>query len=138
MSFFKKLRGKFLVQFLLVHVIAVVFLIVFSKLFGCILMRLTGISCPGCGLSRAYISFFKLDLRAAFAYHPLFFLLPPYVLYMLYRLVFHFPGSKRLTVSLTVTMAVLLVGVWILRLLLNDPVVAFSPENSVLYRILHP
>ena len=43
---------------------------------GCPIRFLTGISCAGCGMTRAWISVFKLDFVNAFHYHPLF-LLPP-------------------------------------------------------------
>ena len=35
-----------------------------------------GISCPGCGMTRALLAALRLDFAAAFSYHPLFFLLP--------------------------------------------------------------
>lgn len=38
----------------------------------CPIRYLTGISCAGCGMSRAWISLLRLDAASAFAYHPLF------------------------------------------------------------------
>lgn len=40
----------------------------------CIYKRALGIPCPGCGMTRAFISLAKLDIRSAFYYHPLFIL----------------------------------------------------------------
>lgn len=40
----------------------------------CVYKRTLGIPCPGCGMTRAFISLAKLDIRAAFYYHPLFIL----------------------------------------------------------------
>jgi hypothetical protein len=39
---------------------------------GCPFRLLTGIPCPGCGMTRAFLSAFQLDFRSAFLYHPLF------------------------------------------------------------------
>lgn len=42
----------------------------------CMLRTLTGIPCPGCGMTRAVLSALRGDFRAAFAYHPLWVTLP--------------------------------------------------------------
>jgi len=41
---------------------------------SCPIRFLTGISCAGCGMSRAWLSLLRLDIVAAFHYHPLFLL----------------------------------------------------------------
>ena len=51
-------------------------LVVLNRLFGCPIRLVTGVSCAGCGMTRAWLSVLRLDLRQAFYYHPLF-LLPP-------------------------------------------------------------
>ena len=40
---------------------------------GCPIRYLTGVSCAGCGMTRAWISFAHMDWRDAFYYHPLLF-----------------------------------------------------------------
>jgi len=135
MRFRYHITGKKIAKFVLVHGAFLIAVILYSYTVGCLLNRLTGITCPGCGLSRAYLACLRLDFAAAFAYHPLFPLLPPYILYILWHHIFHFPGSKKLTVVLTVVMAVLLVGVWLIRLGLQDPVVAFHTEDSLVTKI---
>lgn len=44
----------------------------FTLRFGCLILALTGIPCPGCGMTRAYLAFFHMDFERAFLYHPLF------------------------------------------------------------------
>ena len=39
---------------------------------GCVFRLMTGIPCPGCGMTRAWLAALRLDFAAAFAYHPLF------------------------------------------------------------------
>ena len=53
--------------------------------FGCPLFRLTGLTCPGCGLTRAYIHAFHGDFATAFRYNPFFFTLPFYVFIFAHR-----------------------------------------------------
>lgn len=43
----------------------------------CPILFLTGISCAGCGMSRAWMALLRLDVSAAFQYHPLFWLPVP-------------------------------------------------------------
>lgn len=43
----------------------------------CLWKSLSGISCPGCGLTSAYISCLKLDLAAAWHANPLIFIVAP-------------------------------------------------------------
>lgn len=50
----------------------------------CIFRTVTGIPCLGCGLSRAWLAALRLDLPAAFSYHPLFWAVPPAGLYVLW------------------------------------------------------
>ena len=49
----------------------------------CLFRYWTGIPCPGCGLSRAWLSALRLDLSAAFRYHPMFWSIPVLILYYL-------------------------------------------------------
>lgn len=57
------------------------------QLFGitCPILFLTGISCAGCGMTRAWLSLLRLDVAAAVAYHPLFWLPLPALLVFLFR-----------------------------------------------------
>lgn len=49
----------------------------------CPFRRLTGLPCPACGITRAYICAFHLDFKSAFAYNPFFLVLPPLMFYFL-------------------------------------------------------
>ena len=51
--------------------------------FPCVFQALFGIVCPGCGMTRAVLAALRLDLAAAFAYHPMVVSLPLLYLYFL-------------------------------------------------------
>ena len=55
-----------------------VFYLILESVFGitCPILFLTGISCAGCGMSRAWIALLHFNIHEAFMYHPLFFLPP--------------------------------------------------------------
>ena len=51
---------------------------------GCIIKRLTGIDCPGCGMTRAVLSLLRGDVQGAFSYHGMVWSLPVLLLLFLY------------------------------------------------------
>ena len=50
----------------------------------CPFRRLIGIPCPTCGMSRAWLAAFRLDLASAFRFHPMFWSVPLLILFPLY------------------------------------------------------
>lgn len=50
----------------------------------CVFQFLTKIPCPGCGMTRAYLSLLQLDIAGAFRLHFMFWSVPILVLYYLY------------------------------------------------------
>lgn len=98
----------------------------------CIIKLLTGLSCPGCGMTRAYISLLSLDFSAAFYYHPIWFLVPVWV--AIYALVyFKFPRAKEIVVALG---ALALLVTYIVRWFTGPcEIVNYDFETTVYYRI---
>lgn len=47
----------------------------------CIFHLVTGLDCPGCGITRMFLSLLKGDVRMAFFYHPIVFLSLPFLFY---------------------------------------------------------
>ena len=47
----------------------------------CIFKKITGIECPGCGMTRALIACLHLNFKEAFGFHPMVFSLPILFLY---------------------------------------------------------
>lgn len=43
---------------------------------GCVIFRITGYPCPGCGMTRALLAVLRMDLTEAFALHPMFWSVP--------------------------------------------------------------
>ena len=77
----------------------------------CPIKYLTGVSCPGCGMTRAWMAFLSGRVRLAFAYHPLFWLVPAaFVLAARHEV----PGRRRN--ALLLAMLVLLLVTWVVRL----------------------
>lgn len=47
----------------------------------CIFNKITGLYCPGCGITRMIFSIFKLEIYQAFRYNPLVFCMVPFILF---------------------------------------------------------
>lgn len=57
-------------------VITAIYVVLHILNIGCPIKFLTGISCAGCGMTRAWSSVLKLDFAGAFYFHPLFWTIP--------------------------------------------------------------
>ena len=51
---------------------------------SCPFLAMTGLPCPTCGMTRAWIAALSLDYQTAFSYHPLFWTVPILYLCFLY------------------------------------------------------
>lgn len=78
---------------------------------GCIIRTLSGIPCPGCGMTRAWLAVLQGDLCQAFTYHPLFFTIP----YLLLCCVLYHYKWKWVDISLY-ALAILFLLCYMIRL----------------------
>ena len=83
---------------------------------GGVFRLLTGIPCPGCGMTRAWLAALRLDFAAAFAYHPLFWAVPIAFVLAFVREEMASGKVKRGIDIVVVTLCVLVIAVWIVRL----------------------
>ena len=116
-------------------VAAVVVLYVILESFGvtCPIKYITGISCAGCGMSRAWMAFLQLDIAKAFAYHPLFWLVPIAVIVLLCKSKINIKFYK----IFMFTIAGAFVIVYLYRMFIGDGnVVVFEPQNNIVFRII--
>lgn len=100
---------------------------------GCPIKAFTGVSCAGCGMTRAWMEALSGDFVAAFAYHPLFWTVPLGAMVFLFRR--RLP--RRLFTALLWAAGIAFVAVYAVRLAdPTDSVVVFAPETGVFHRIL--
>lgn len=109
-------------------------LVRFSLGLPCPFQYLFGISCAGCGMTRALWSLIRLDFPAALAYHPLCVALPPIAILLFICSV---KGWKRASRAVLLLFAAAMIAVYLWRLLLTDSsVVIFDPKSGAIYRLL--
>ena len=98
----------------------------------CPIRFLTGVSCAGCGMSRAWLSLLRLDLAGAVYYHPLFWLPVPAAALLLLRR--RLP-KRVFAVGLTLC-GVLFILVYFIRLAMPGEIVVFAPQEGLVWRLL--
>ncbi len=98
----------------------------------CPIKFLSGVSCPGCGMSRACFSVLRLDFEAAFYYNPLWCILPIVAPILAWS---HWKKKTRvLEITVSVSAALLFI-VWLYRIIfLDTTVVVFDPTNGAIVR----
>ena len=62
---------------------AAAFALIYVFRFPCPLRALTGVPCPGCGMTHAYLCLLRLDFAGAFKENPAFWVLPGAILLLL-------------------------------------------------------
>ena len=107
----------------------------FIELLGvtCPIRFLTGISCPGCGMSRAWLAVLRWDWPTAFAFHPLFLLPVPAAGLLLF--------SRKVPKAVfrwgVGSICVLFLIVYGIRLLTpGDSVVVFAPGQGLIGQLI--
>ena len=113
--------------------VAGVYALLFLLGITCPIKFTTGISCPGCGMTRACLALLRLDLHAALHYHPLVWLLPVALGVYLFRA--RLP--KWVVKYAPAALCTLFCTVYLIRMVSGSApdVVVFAPENGLLYRL---
>lgn len=110
--------------------IALFYLLIESLGVTCPIRFLTGISCAGCGMSRAWLALLHLDFPLAFHMHPLFWLPVPAAVLLFYR---KHKQVRRVGLAICVGLFGI---VYFVRLFSTDDVVVFAPQEGLLWRLI--
>ncbi|WP_277219137.1 DUF2752 domain-containing protein [Peptoniphilus vaginalis] len=119
---------------LLVFIVMVSIIYGILQFFGitCPIKFMTGISCPSCGMTRAYLSLLRLDFKSAYYYHPLFVL--PALGLIIY--IFRDKFSKNFLSGIEVSFVLVFLIVYVFRMMdPKDTIVVFRPYESIFYKI---
>ncbi len=108
-----------------------------AAMYKCPFDFLWGVSCPGCGMTRAFLALLlQRDIRAAFYYHPLF----PAVIIAAVLLAVHFTGLHRFgrkTKNILLSVfCVLFLIVYVLRLIFCPELISIRPSRGLIFSLL--
>ena len=119
-------------SFICICILSISILLVYLLRIGCPIKFITGISCPGCGMTRAYYSLLHLDFKNVFYYHPLFWTLPIIILLILFK---DKINPKAFNFILWFIILLFLV-IYVIRLFSNNSAVIFEPSNSLIFKLI--
>ena len=92
----------------------------------CVIYNTTGLPCPSCGMTRAFLYLAKFDFAEAFHYHPLFPMVP--LLFFSYL-----KGNQKLLI----TICLIFIVVWLIRMVLYFPdIEPLNYNNSSIFGII--
>lgn len=115
--------------------IGMAFLYLFFHLIGvgCPIKWFTGISCAGCGMSRAWLALLSGNVSEAFLCHPLFWIPPFAVLALLFKNKI----NDRIFRIIMLTFAIAFITIYVYRMIFDDSgIVVFEPQNGIIARII--
>ncbi len=113
------MRKANIIEFFIIHSIVAVIIIFIVFIYKCPINYFWGVQCPGCGITRAYLSALNLDFISAFRYHPLFLTIAPTILYIAHRNILRIKLSCKIEKLLFCILLVLLIALYIVRILTN-------------------
>ena len=129
-----KIGGKLKEWLVAAGAIFLLYVFFFVSGIGCPIKFLTGVSCMGCGMTRAWRALLQLHFRQAFAYHPLVLLPVPAAAVFFFKEKIH-PKCYQTLVYLIIAAFVV---TYIVRMVQQgDTVVVFAPKEGFLYRCIH-
>lgn len=100
---------------------------------GCPIKFITGISCAGCGMTRAWAAVLHLDFDKALSFHPLWWTIPPALCMFIGKRHFR---KKTLNISLFIFITAFII-VYLYRMLAGgQDIVVFEPQNGLIWRIM--
>ena len=127
-------KRKFNIKdFLVVCLVLLVCFIFLVTIYECPTLYFLGIHCQLCGMSRAFFSLAKLDISAAFYYHPLFPLVILIVIYEFIKWLEVIKPSLKVNIIVYGIAIFLIILVFILRHIAGSDVVAIDFSAGKLF-----
>lgn len=109
------------------------FIIFWYSFFGCPLKYFFGISCAGCGMTRALTAVLNGKFADAWHFHPLIYVMPVIAAAFLLRNRF----SKSARQILLAAVCLLFTVTYVIRLCNGNDTVAFEFQNSAVYSLFN-
>ena len=97
----------------------------------CPVVLLTGFPCPGCGLSRAFVSMITFDIESVIQYNPMIFLWTALAVYFVYKRYIKDGSMKSVMVTLIVV-CLFTIAFYVWRMMYRFPglpPMVYEPKN---------
>ena len=102
------------------YILVFLVIAVLYSFIGCPFYFIFGVPCAACGTTRALVSLFRGDIMGAFQWHPLFWLMPPFVVLLITKNS-HICKDKITNNMIIFGIAALCLGVYVYRMIAQFP-----------------
>ena len=117
--------------------IACIGIIVLLVLYACPSSYFLGIPCPGCGMTRAFLSLLHLDFKTAFFYHPLFPVVIIAIIFYFLNYLHIITLSKAFQKNACYVIALMFFIVYFFRLFTGSSITQIHLEEGFFAKLLH-
>jgi len=122
-----KNKIKKILFFILIIILYIIILNILN--ISCPIKYITGVSCPGCGMTRAVILALQFKFTDAFYYHPLWIIMPPTAIILI---ILYIKDNKKIFNILIISLALLFFIIYIYRLFFTDSQIVSFNFNTLL------
>lgn len=119
-----------IIVLIVIFLIYTVLIIRFDIGIPCVFYEITGLYCPGCGITRLCLSLFEGDVYQAFRYNPIIFIDLP-ILFILFVLNIFFKKNKNIKKITDVIIIFLATITIIFGVIRNIPIFSFLAPTQI-------
>lgn len=119
-----------IIVLIVIFLIYAILIIRFDIGIPCVFYEITGLYCPGCGITRLCLSLFEGDVYQAFRYNPIIFIDLP-ILFILFVLNIFFKKNKNIKKITDVIIIFLATITIIFGVIRNIPIFSFLAPTQI-------
>ena len=119
-----------IIVLIVIFLLYAVLIISFDIGIPCVFYEITGLYCPGCGITRLCLSLFEGDIYQAFRYNPIIFINLP-ILFILFVLNIFFKKNKNIKKITDVIIIFLATITIIFGVIRNIPIFSFLAPTQI-------
>mgnify|MGYP001852166142 FL=1 len=119
-----------IIVLIVIFLIYAILIIRFDIGIPCVFYEITGLYCPGCGITRLCLSLFEGDVYQAFRYNPIIFIDLP-ILFILFVLNIFFKNNKNIKKITDVIIIFLATITIIFGVIRNIPIFSFLAPTQI-------
>lgn len=124
------MKIRYIIVLIVIFLIYTVLIISFDIGIPCVFYEITGLYCPGCGITRLCLSLFEGDVYQAFRYNPIIFIDLP-ILFILFVLNIFFKNNKNIKKITDVIIIFLATITIIFGVIRNIPIFSFLAPTQI-------
>ena len=119
-----------IIVLIVIFLIYTVLIISFDIGIPCVFYEITGLYCPGCGITRLCLSLFEGDIYQAFRYNPIIFINLPilFILFVLNIFLKNNKNIKKITDVIIIFLATITIIFGVIR---NIPIFSFLAPTQI-------